>query len=282
MSASTETSVAFPQWKRHLSTLGATIAVAAFFYVGSTRDIATADQAICMIVFAAATLSSVAGFAFSALASPMLLLVVTDTLQLVQIMLVSSIALQAYSLFALRKHITVSILLPYMAGGLLALPCGLYLLLHTPLESYLLGVGVFLIVYSLYALLPKSLVTAPARSTLAMQALVGALGGLTGPVAALPGVPITIWSSRQGWDKQRQRALYQPYILFMQIVTLLALQAVSGPGRAQPWLIQYVPPALAGAYIGLRLFKALTTDQFNRVVNAFLLLAGAALIVKAI
>jgi len=35
---------------------------------------------------------------------------------------------------------------------------------------------------------------------------------------------VTIWCSMRGWDKLRQRATYQPYILAMQLLTIACLQ----------------------------------------------------------
>ena len=156
------------------------------------------------------------------------------------------------------------------------------ILLHTPLRVYLAGLGVFLIFYSLYALLRGRATVAPSwASTTISQIIVGALGGFTGPVAAFPGAFTTIWCGLQSWDKQRQRALYQPYILVMQIAGLMAVSAATPDREPTGWLIQYVPPALAGAYIGLRVFNSITTQQFNKLVSFFLLAAGMALTFKA-
>jgi uncharacterized membrane protein YfcA len=47
-------------------------------------------------------------------------------------------------------------------------------------------------------------------------------------------------------------------------------------------LLQYVAPALLGAYVGLRIFSRLSTPQFNTVVSAFLLLSGLLLSIKAL
>ena len=41
---------------------------------------------------------------------------------------------------------------------------------------------------------------------------VGALGGITGPLAAFPGAFLTIWCGMRGWDKVAQRSIYQPDI----------------------------------------------------------------------
>ena len=57
---------------------------------------------------------------------------------------------------------------------------------------------------------------------------VGSLGGITGPLAALPGAFVAIWCGMRGWDKVVQRSVYQPFILIMQLLTLGALSGVSG------------------------------------------------------
>jgi uncharacterized protein len=278
-----EASASAPGWRRSWSAYGATLVLGAFCYFESAADPAGLEQAIRAIVFVAAAVSSIAGFAFSALAGALLLHVVNDTVQVVQIMLVSSIALQAYSALALRHLIRLRTLTPYLTGGLMTLPVGIYCLLHTPVHLYLASMGGFLVFYALYALLlQKSTAAASRWCTPAVQILVGGLGGITGPVAAFPGAFMTIWCGLQGWDKQQQRALYQPYILIMQIVTLVALSAVHARREGSLWLIQYAPPALVGAYLGLRVFRSLTTSQFNRIVNLFLLVSGAALIIKVL
>jgi uncharacterized membrane protein YfcA len=283
MSLQKESRIAASGLKRFLPAILATSGLGVFCYVESTRDAAILEQTVCTIVFVAAAVSSIAGFAFSAVASALLLHVVPDAVQVVQIMLVSSIALQSYSVLVLRRHIRLEALRPYLVGGLLTLPIGTYFLLYTPVSLYLASIGIFLVLYALYALLLQRSTAAASRwCRLPVQVLVGALGGITGPVAAFPGAFMTIWRGLQGWGKQEQRALYQPYILIMQIVTLTVLHAVTMQRQMPAWLIQYVPPALAGTYTGLRVFERLTTKQFNKIVNLFLLIAGAALIVKVL
>jgi uncharacterized membrane protein YfcA len=232
------------------------------------------------IVFACATISSIAGFAFSAISGSMLMHVVHDPVEAVQIMLVASIALQAYSVWVLRRSIRPRELLPYFAGGAVTVAPGVYLLLNSPATMHLLALGVFLTTYGFYMLLGS-----PLRLTsdaLAGRVLVGALGGLTGATAAFPGAFITIWCAAHGWDKQRQRAIYQPFILGMQFVTLTLL-ALSAPTEAmRPGLLLYVIPAILGAHLGLVVFSMLSSAQFNKVVSAFLVLSGVAMSLKVL
>ncbi len=138
-----------------------------------------------IIVFVCATLSSIAGFAFSAISGPMLLHATADPVKAVHIMLVASIALQSYSVWALRKSINLRELLPYFAGGLSTVMPGVYLLLHTPTAIYLLALGAFLTAYASYMLVRPAIRLE--SNSLAGRVFVGALGGITGATAAFPG-----------------------------------------------------------------------------------------------
>ena len=88
------------------------------------------------------------------------------------------------------------------------------------------------------------------RNNLLCRIAMGALGGLTGATAAFPGAFVTIWCSAHEWDKERQRAIYQPFILGMQLLTFAVLAAFRPWQALQLDLITYVPPALIGAHIG--------------------------------
>jgi uncharacterized membrane protein YfcA len=263
-------------WVRSLKTV--TLAGAVYFCGGLPMG-ASADP-IGSIIFACATISSIAGFAFSAISGSMLIHVVRDPVEAVQIMLVASIALQAYSVWALRRSIKLRELLPYFAGGAATVAPGIYLLLNTPATMHLLALGVFLTIYGIYLLLGSPLRLR--SNALAGRVIVGALGGITGATAALPSAFVTIWCAAHGWDKLHQRAIYQPFILGMQIVTLILLALVAPTAGMRPGLLLYVIPAILGAHLGLAVFSMLSSAQFNKVVSAFLVVSGAAMSLKAL
>ncbi len=85
----------------------------------------------------------------------------------------------------------------------------------------------------------------------------------------------------KGWDKAHQRGVYQPFILCMQPVSLLAIQLMqpSSPTMARlDWqTFAFIPAALAGAWLGLRIFKRLSDRQFELAVNLLLVLSGVSL-----
>jgi uncharacterized membrane protein YfcA len=233
---------------------------------------------VALAIFLAASISSTVGFAFSAVAAAMVLHLVPDNVAAVQIMMAASIGIQAWCVMGLRQTISWRACAPFVAGGVGAMPIGIYLLLTLPARVYVLTIGVALSVYGAYMLLARPLLIK--KGGILATIAVGALGGLTGPLAAFPGAFVTIWCGMQGWDKVTQRSIYQPYILIVQALTLAALIAVSGRARFDAELLTYALPGIAGAVVGLRIFHRLTDLQFQRLVNVALIVSGVALALK--
>ena len=232
------------------------------------------------VIFAAALVSSIAGFAFSALAGAALLHVFGDPLRAVSVMVACSVAIQTYAVWSLRGAIEWRRLAPYVAGGMLTVPAGVALLTRVSTLGFALGLGLFLTLYGLYMLCRRDppVLSGDWRHDL----LAGLVGGLTGGLAGFPGSLVTIWCGMRGWSKEQQRAVYQPYILAMQLEALLCLSARSPAALSMETLALYAPVALAAAVIGLAIFRRLTTRQFARVVNALLIASGLALVGGAV
>ena len=83
---------------------------------------------ISIMIFLAAVVSSTVGFAFSAIAGAMILHYVSNGVEAVQIMMIASIGIQAYSVAGLSHSIRWSRCVPFIAGGVAALPIGIFLL----------------------------------------------------------------------------------------------------------------------------------------------------------
>jgi hypothetical protein len=232
------------------------------------------------VIFGAATISSVVGFAFSAIAGAPLLHLVANSIEAVQIMMVASIGIQAYSLCRLWPAIQWRRCAPFLAGGVATLPIGVGLLLILEPRAYLSAVGAMLICYGAYMLVrPPPRPSRCGRHRLA-DALIGAVGGITGPLAALPGIWVTIWCGTRGWSKVEQRAVYQPYILVMQVLAFAALCMMQRRSPTDPAWLGYALPGLAGAMVGLRVFHSLSDGQFQKILNVALVISGLALTLK--
>ena len=231
-------------------------------------------------VLAASTVSSIAGFAFSAVCGAMLFHLMDSPVAAVQAMIVCSIAIQLFSVVALWRTIDWRSLPVLLAGGVLGMPVGVYLLLHLHTGVYRDLIGGLLIVYGGYLLLAPPLPSL--RTGPFADACAGFLGGLTGGLAGFPGAFVTIWCGLKGWDKSRQRGVYQPFILAMQPLTLIAIHLMrpsSADVAQMDWkTLAFIPAALLGAWFGLRIFKRLSDRQFGFAVNGLIIVSGIGLI----
>ena len=93
---------------------------------------------------------------------------------------------------------------------------------------------------------------------------------------------MTIWCSLRGWDKLHQRAVYQPYILAMQILTIACLQSQVPSRMAIAQDLAFVPFALLGAVAGLACFQRMTNAQFHSAVSVLLVVSGIGLLGRAL
>lgn len=243
------------------------------------RPGAWVDAEIAAVILVCAALSSVAGFAFAALAAIGLAALGLDPVAAVHTIVISSIAIQAYAVWQLRGDIRWAALGPMCGGGALAVPCGVWLLLHVQAAPYRMGLGLFLMAYGVIAL--TGLDKVRVRSDPRLDALAGACAGLVGGLTAFPGALMTVWCALQGGDKVRQRAVYQPFILTMQLITAASLHLMGSASFDSGRDARDVVFALVGAVGGFAVFRRLSGPQFKRVVAVTLMAAGAGLLVAA-
>jgi uncharacterized membrane protein YfcA len=234
-------------------------------------------------VFSSALVSSIVGFAFSPLCGAFLFHTGEAPVRVVQILFVSSIAVQSVSLVALRQAVRWRTLAPFFAGGVFGLPLGLYVLYHADIATYVHAMGFFLISYGAYMFFRRTTrVRLTARGNCVADVCAGFLGGITGGAAGFPAAFVTIWCGLRGYDKVQQRAITQPFIFVMQIAALLATISIAllrdRSAGMDMTAFAYVPAAMSGAYLGLCVFRQLTDRQFQRVVNLFLIASGAGFI----
>ena len=235
-------------------------------------------------LFAAAAVSSVAGFAFSALALALSGWCFRDPVAMVGTFLVCSLAIQVYTVIRLRAEIDPGSVAPFLLGGLAGTPVGTWMLLHLDATRLTVFLGALLLGWCAFVLARRPGWTL--RGSFAGDVAAGALGGVTGGVAAFPGAVPVLLIGLRGWSKARQRATFQPYILVMQVLSLASLAVQGGfddfDGADLPLLplAAAVVAALLGARIGMRLFARLDERQFARWVLMLLAASGLAMIVR--
>lgn len=243
-----------------------------FFALALATPTSHQVQLISWIVLFSALVSSIAGFAFSPIAGVFLFHTVHEPLEVVRILLVASIAQQIYCVWRLRATIQIKACGPSLIGSVATLPIGLYLLCKTSASVFLPLLGILLIAHGIFAVLKPTL--RAGTDPLWGRILAGALGGITGGLAAFPAAFVTMWCLLQGFDKHRTRSVTQPFILVNQILAVAALMIVRPINIGVTDTFHYAAPSVLGAHFGLLIFNRVSGSTFNRIVGAFLVLAG--------
>jgi len=243
-------------------------------------DGASLALVIAGIIGVSALVASVAGFAFCALAGSALAYLRVDPVEAVRLMLICSAVIQLYAVWKIRDGIVWSALWPMLAAGCVTAPLGVWLLVRVDNTLYGVGLGILLCAHGAYAVLRRDDIVV--RGTAWRDAAAGALSGLAGGLAGLSGSFVAIWCSMRGWDKHVQRAVYQPFILVMQVWTLVCLRW-HAPGDAS-YLegFDFVPFALLGGVAGFAIYQRLTHAHFRAVVSMLLIFSGLGLLSRSL
>lgn len=228
----------------------------------------------------AAIVSGSSGFAFGLISSAIWLHVLAPS-HVVPLAVICSMLVNLVMAWQLRGLIKMDLLWPFLAGAMIGVPIGVAAL-HS-LDAHLVrqGVGVLLVVYSIYMLLkPKMPVVSmsPAGGKVADGA-VGLLGGFMGGATSLNGVFPTLWCGLRGWTKTEQRGVFQTYILVVHAITLMWLGSAGELDMKVGRDVLICIPALGlGSWLGMRLFNKVSENGFRKLILGLFLLSGLALL----
>jgi hypothetical protein len=226
--------------------------------------------------FAGGIATGLAGFAFGLVVSGIWLHIITP-LQFASLIVGYGLFVQGYGIWKLRHALEWRHVIPLIAGSVVGVPIGAWLL-HYINPGYLrLGVGVVLVFYSANGLARPHIKGVPGN--VPVEVGIGVLNGLLAGMTGLAGVFVTIWCGMRGWSKDTQRAVYQPVILASFILTAISLSA--GGAITAEFLKLYfmgAPVLLAGMWLGLKLYGRLDDEQFRKLILVLLLISGVVLI----
>src|SRR5262247_2286677 len=111
--------------------------------------------------FAAALVTGVAGFAFGLVAAGVWLHILTP-MQTATLIIAFGLVVQGISVWKLRHALRWSRLWPFLLGAAFGVPLGVAILAWAKVAQIQIGVGVFLVLYSVYGLARPTL--APVKS----------------------------------------------------------------------------------------------------------------------
>jgi len=135
-----------------------------------------------------------------------------------------------------------------------------------------------LMAYGLWMLLkPKTSVGEAGGRRL--DSVVGLAGGFMGGFAGLSGLFPTLWAGLRGWPKDKQRGVYQPFVLAMHILGLLVFAAAGLlTARTGYDLLWSLPAVVVGSWLGVQVYPYLNEAVFRRVIQGLVLISGISLL----
>lgn len=221
--------------------------------------------------------SGLVGFAFALVAAPIWLRVL-DPLEVVALVVCFGVLTQGYALWNMRREIDLVPSVPFILGGVVGVPLGVWVVRQIDPHLFQVAVGVFMIAYTGFLLLRPDVgrITRGGRpADCAVGFVSGVLGGMTG----FSGPIVTLWCALRPWNKYEQRQAYQPYLLVMHLTTIASLAMAGTVSRQTGELfVLGTPLVVAGLWAGFRLYRRIDDEAYRRVVLWLLLGSGVSLL----
>ncbi|MEY4748669.1 MAG: hypothetical protein RIQ60_883 [Pseudomonadota bacterium] len=194
---------------------------------------------------------------------------------------------QLLSAFTVRRAFDLRVLAPFLAGGLVGIPLGVWAVSHVDAQLFKVGLGASLVVFCPAMLMAERLPRlhlGSARADRLGDGLAGAIGGVMGGLGGFTGVVPTLWCTLKAMDKDAQRAVIQNFNLAALAVTMAAYVASGafGAGLLWPHCAVVLPAIILPNLIGARIYRGLSPLAFRRVVLALLSAAGLVMLMAGV
>ena len=196
------------------------------------------------------------------------------------LVVICSVVGQLRSIIHVRRNISIRRVLPFIVGGVIGIPIGVFLLRFIDAPDLKVGLGAFLIAYSIFGLAVK-LGPVFAKAGALSDGTIGFGSGIFGGIAGLSGPLMTIWCGLRGWSKNVQRGTWQPFHFVILTLTMVA-HASQGLLTQEVWVLTLisVPALLVGAQLGLMAYNRVDENAFRKLVLVLLLISGVSLVVN--
>ena len=221
--------------------------------------------------------SGIAGFAMGLVVSGVYLHFLTP-IQTATLIVGYGFVTQGYGVWALRHAVRWRKAAPFIFGGVIGVPAGTILLTYIDPAYMRIGVGVLLVVYSIYSLARPAI--SVKHEGVPAEVGVGFLNGLLAGLTGLVEIVVVIWCQLRNWPKDIQRAVFQP-VLLATILTSTVSLSVAGAVTAETMKLYLLglPCMLIGTWVGLKLYGKLDDAKFRKIILLLLLVSGLSLVV---
>jgi uncharacterized membrane protein YfcA len=227
--------------------------------------------------FFAAFVTGAVGFADAMILNAVWLHIM-DPLAAVPLVVSCGVLMHMLPIFRLRKTLDFSRLLPFVAGGVLGVPMGVWVLGYIEPDIFRTVIGALMVVYGFWMFLhPHSSVGEVGGRPL--DSLVGLGGGIMGGFAGLSGLFPIIWTSMRSWPKHLQRGSCQLFVFIMHGIGVVTfVSAGKFTQQTGTDLIWCIPMLIIGSWLGLKIYPHLNDRLFKHIIIGLNLIAGITLL----
>ena len=238
------------------------------------------DVAIVLVVFAGALTRATFGFGEAVVSMPLLALLPIGLPTAASLIGLAGLTVAVFSSGRGVRAMDRGAFLRLCAGTAFGIPLGILLLRIVPRATASTVLGVLLVLYGVYALIP----TAPTGTVSPRWAYpTGALAGALGSAYNLNGMPVVVFGTLRGWAPPVFRGTLQAHFLFSGVL-VVAGQALGGLWTAElPRLFALSLPAIGVATLaGHRLHARIQPHQFERAVYILVAVLGLVLTIRGL
>lgn len=230
-----------------------------------------------IIIFLAYTVKGLSGFGSGLIAIPLLAFMfpLSFIVPVLGLLSYSGTLMQSIHL---RKQVVWRDMLPLIPFSLLGIFVAIWLLVNVDANSLVMALGGFVLLYSIYSLLPLPVHTGGRR----WAVVAGSCGGMVGALFGTGGPFYVVYLKMRQLDKGQFRAT-MAMIFLVDGGARIVGYAMSGLFTMQTlWLsLILFPVLLLGMYVGHHLHIRIEQKRFNQVISLILMLSGLMLLYKA-
>lgn len=189
---------------------------------------------------------------------------------------------QIVAAFTVRRGFNLTLILPFVLGGLCGIPIGVYLLPLLDIYKFKTVLGTFLILWCPFMLfadrIPK--ITQAYRI---FDGITGLGGGIMGGLGGFTGTLPTLWCTLRGFDRDTQRSIIQNFNFAMLVVIFISYIA---KGIIVPAMISTIlivsPIVVITSYIGTRMYLGISQQRFRQIILTLLTFSGLTMLITSV
>lgn len=229
------------------------------------------------IIFLSYVIKGLSGFGSGLIAIPLLAFIfpLTFIVPVLGLLSYSGTLIQSYHL---RKQVSWADMLPLIPFSIFGITIAIWLLVNVNETDLLRVLGVFILCYSIYSLLPLP----EPRGSRKWAIIAGSLGGIVGALFGTGGPFYVVYLKMRQLNKSQFRATIA-MVFFVDGGVRIMGYALNGLYTEQVlWmLLLMLPVLLTGLYVGHHLHIKFEQKRFNQVISVLLMCSGVMLLYKS-